>query len=170
MLTTHISAPIHRLLLNLKRAFPGTPNIVSVIFNLFIGLPAHLQPWALKRTLHMLTSHISASIHSPLMTPKRVFPETPNIDSVIFNLFIGLPAHLQLWSLKRALHMLTTHFSAPIHRPLLTLKRAVPGTPNIVSVICNLFIGLTAHLQQWALKRALQCSPLISLHLYIAHR
>jgi hypothetical protein len=43
---------------------------------------------------------------------------------------------------KKGLSMLTTHISAPIHRPLLNLKRAVPGTPNIVSVIFNLFIGL----------------------------
>jgi hypothetical protein len=62
---THFSAPIHRSLLTLKRAVPGTPIIVSVIFNLFIGLPAHLRPWALKRALHMLTTHIPATYTSP---------------------------------------------------------------------------------------------------------
>jgi hypothetical protein len=155
MLITHISAPIYRPLLTLKRAVPGTHNIFSVNFNLFIGLPANLQPSALKRVHHMLTTHIRARIHRTLLTLKRAVPVTHNIVSVIFNLFIGLPAHLQPWALKRALHMLTTHISAHIHRSLLTLKRAVPGTHNIVSVIFKLFICLPAHLQPWALKRAL---------------
>jgi hypothetical protein len=137
MLTTHIFAPIHSPLLTLKRAVPGSPNIVSIIFSLFFGLPAHLQPLAFKRALRMLTTHISAPTHRPMLNLKRAVPGTPNIISLIFKLFIGLPAHLQPWVLKLALHMLTTHISAPIHGPLLTVKRAAPGTPNIFSVIFN---------------------------------
>ena len=78
---------------------------------------------------------------------------------VKFNLYIGRPAHFQTWALKRAVHMLTTHISAPIHSPLLTLKRAFPGSPNIVSV----FSLLSPNSQSYVCWDVLQLSHLISI-------
>ena len=80
---------------------------------------------------------------------------------VKFNIYICWPAHLQPWALKGAVHMFTTHTSAPILSPLLTHKRAFPGSPNIVSV----FSLLPPNSESCVCRNVVQLSHLISIFL-----